>query len=261
MLNRPYGLFVTSNNIIYISDSDNHRIRKISRNGFITTVAGTGESGYNGDNIQATLAKLYLPYSLFVTSDNSVYISDLYNNCIRKVSPNGIITTIAGTGKQGYDGDNIQATSAQLVYPEGVFVTSDNTVYIADTYNHRIRKVSPSGIITTIAGTGVNGYNGDNILATSATLYCPDSVYVTADNTIIFSDTRNCRIRKVSPTGIITTIAGRGDNYGYNGDNIQATSALLNVPYGIYVSSDNSVYIADTDNNRIRKVIFPTGII
>jgi hypothetical protein len=166
-------------------------------NGIITTIAGTGESGYNGDNIQATSATLYYPTSIFVTSDNCIYIADNFNDRIRKISPTGIITTIAGTGVSGYNGDNIQATSSKLCYPSSVFVTSDNRVYISDYNNNLIRKVSPNGIITTIAGNGTAGYNGDHIQATSSKLYNPQGVFVTSDNVLYISDRNNNRIRKV----------------------------------------------------------------
>jgi hypothetical protein len=172
------------------------------------------------------------------------------------ISRIGIITTIAGTDVSGYNGDNIQATSAKLNYPRGIFVTSDNTIYISDYDNHRIRTISPTGIITTIAGTGYGGYNGDNIQATSARLYYPWSIFVTSDNSVYISDNENHRIRKVSPNGIISTIVGTG-SYGYNGDNIQATSAQLNYPWCVFVTSDNILFIADRNNYRVRKIVLP----
>jgi trimeric autotransporter adhesin len=245
-LNGPNGVAVDSAGNLYIADSSNNRIRKVS-SGIITTVAGTGVGGYNGDNIAPTSAELNRPSGVALDPANNLYIADGYR--IRKVS-SGIITTVAGTGVGGYNGDNIAATSAEL-YPSGVALDSAGNVYIADIYNNRIRKVS-NGIITTIAGTGTNGYNGDNIAATSADLYEPGGVAVDSANNLYIADTDNARVRKVS-NGIITTVAGTGVG-GYNGDNIPATSALLAGPWGVALDSAGNLYIADPGNSRIRKV-------
>jgi hypothetical protein len=258
-LNYPFNLFVTSDNTVYLTDTNNLRVRAISSNGIISTVAGTGVAEYSGDNGQATSATLHDSYGIFITSDNTIYIADTFGNRIRAISPVGIITTVAGTGLEGYNGDNMQATSATLNYPYSVMVASDNTVYIADSYNNRIRKISPNGIITTVAGTGVAGYSGDNGPATSARVDCPFGVYLTTNNVLYIADYNNNRIRKVSSNGIISTIAGTGVA-GYFGDDGDATSARLNYPTGILVTSDSSVYVADSYNHRIRK-ISPTGII
>ncbi|KAG2377438.1 hypothetical protein C9374_009349 [Naegleria lovaniensis] len=253
-LTYPYSVFVSSNDEVYIADFHNHRIRKIMKNGKITTIAGNGTRGYNGDNQLATNAQLKYPSSIVVSSNAEVYISDTANHRIRKIMKNGKITTIAGSGAQGYNGDNQLATNAQLFYPSSVFVSSNNEIYISDTSNHRIRKILPNGMITTIAGSGTQGYNGDNQLATNAQLFNPSSVFVSSNNEIYIADTFNHRIRKILSNGMITTIAGNGTQ-GYNGDNQLATNAQLNHPSSVFVSSNNEIYIADTLNHRIRKIL------
>ena len=175
----------------------------------------------------------------------------------------GIITTIAGVGGTGgYNGDNINATSAKLNFPTGIGLDGWGNVYFADYENHRIRKVTVStGIITTFAGTRTFGYDGDNKVASSAQLYNPISLALDGSGNVYISDFNNVRIRKVTvSSGNITTIAGTGHN-GYNGDDIAATNAYLNRTRGLSLDGSGNVYIADTQNNRIRKVTVSTGII
>jgi hypothetical protein len=252
-LNDPWGVAVDGAGNLYIADRNNDRIRKVTPGGIITTVAGTGTSGYNGDNIAATSAQLFDPYGLAVDRSGNLYIADTANNRIRKVTPSGIITTAAGTGTYGYNGDNIAATSAELYSPYGVAVDGAGNLYIADLNNWRVRKVTLGGTITTVAGTGTLGYNGDNIAATSAELNYPWAVAVDGAGNLYIADATNNRIRKVAPNGIITTVAGTGTP-GYNGDNIAATSVQLNYPWGVAVDGAGNLYIADSTNFRIRKV-------
>src|ERR1019366_9345320 len=214
-----------------------NRIRKVS-NGVITTVAGNGTSGNIGDNGPATGAQLNYPTGVAVDSAGNLYIADQYNHRIRKVS-NGVITTVAGSGTAGFSGDNGPATSAQLYYPAGVAVDAAGNLYIADQYNHRIRKVS-NGVITTVAGSGTAGFSGDNGPATSAQLSGPGGVAADSAGNLYIADTSNYRIRKVS-NGVITTAAGGGSG----GDNGPATSAQLNYPAGVAVDSAGNLYIAD----------------
>ncbi|KAG2377430.1 hypothetical protein C9374_009341 [Naegleria lovaniensis] len=253
-LNHPFNVFISSNNEVYIADFCNHRVRKILTNGMITTIAGNGTQGYNGDNQLATNAQLNGPSSVFVSSNNEVYIAEYCNHRIRKILTNGMITMIAGNGTGGYNGDNQLAKNAQLNFPISVFVSSNNEIFIADYYNHRIRKILTNGMITTIAGNGTQGYNGDNQLAKNAQLNFPISVFVSSNNEIFIADTSNHRIRKILTNGMITTIAGNGTG-GYNGDNQLAKNAQLNGPSSVFVSSNNEVYIADSKNYRIRKIL------
>ena len=224
-----------------------------TNNNIISTIAGTGINGYSGDGIQATTANLLYPLGLAVDLTGNVYIADLSSHRIRKVTVGGIISTIAGTGTPAYNGDGIQATSARLNNPTGVAVDSVGNIYIADTSNNRIRKVTVGGIISTIAGTGIVGFSGDGGPATSARLNNSIRVAVDLVGNVYIADASNQRIRKVTTDGNISTIAGTGTP-GYNGDGIQATSAELSNPIGVAVDSVGNIYIADTSNNRIRKV-------
>jgi len=203
-VSRPDSVFV-SNGEVFIADRYNHRVRKLLRNGQIVSIAGVGSMG---DGQLATRSQLNFPKAVFVSSLNQVYISE--DGRIRKIDRHGIISTIAGTGEEGYNGDDQLAIHAELEGNLGLFVTDDEEVYICDHGNHRVRKIDRFGVISTIAGTGEAGYNGDGILATDARLYYPSNVYI-YKNEIYISDTFNQRIRKVLQNGIITTIAGTGE--------------------------------------------------
>ncbi len=251
-LRHPTGVTVGPDNTIYIADTRNHRIRVITPGGMISTIAGTDTAGYNEDNIPATQAKLNTPHGVAIGSDNAIYIADTYNNRIRKITPDGSIHTIAGTGTLGYNGDNKPATQAQLNAPAGVAVDPDGTLEIADTRNHRIRKITPDGTIQTTAGTGIAGYNGNNKPARQAQLNTPVSIAVDADGTIYVADTFNQRIRSVA-RGDLSTLTGTG-MAGYNGDNKPATQAQLNRPNGVALGHNDTTYVADTLNQRIRKI-------
>jgi len=253
-LNSPNGVALDSAGNLYIADQANQRIRMVNTgSGIITTVAGSGIAGYNGDNIPATSAELSFPLVVVVDSADNLYIADSVNSRIRMVNAGGTITTVAGNGTAGYNGDHIAATSAELNIPHGVALDSAGNLYIADFNNSRIRMVNASGIITTVAGNGTAGYNGDNIAATSAELNTPTTAALDSADNLYIADNANQRIRKVNASGIITTVAGNG-TAGYNGDNIPATSAELNYPVGVAVNGAGNLYIADTYNQRIRKV-------
>ncbi len=229
----------------------------------ITTVAGTGSYGYGGDGGPATSAMLYLPFATAVDSSGNVFIADTYNSRIREVvKATGAIVTVAGTGSPVYNGDNIPATSANIGRPNGVAVDASGNLFIADTYNNRIREVvKATGNIITIAGTGSIGFSGDGGPATAAKLNYAFAVAVDASGNVYFADQGNNRVREiVKATGTIITVAGTG-SASYNGDNIPATSAMLNQPNGVAVDAAGNVYIADWHNSRIREVVKATGTI
>ena len=227
-----------------------NRIRKISASGIITTVAGYGQYGFFGDGGPATLAALSLPEAVAVDASGNLFIADTNSGRIRKVSVAGTITTVAGGGSAGL-GDGGLATSASLDTPSGVAVDASENLFIAD--HDRIRKVSASGIITTIAGNGINGFSGDGGPATLAQLSGAWGVAVDASGNLFIADTGNNRIRKVSVSGMITTVAG--SNVGaFGGDGGPATSAFLWNPFGVTVNAGGDLFVADTNNNRIRKV-------
>lgn len=229
----------------------------------ISTIAGTGGYGFSGDNAAATSATMGFPGRVALDDSSNIYFADTYNNRIRKISAStGIITTIAGTGTAGYNGDGGLATSAQLNYPFGLCVDHSGNIYITDTYNHRIRKINGSTkIITTIAGTSVGSYNGDGISATTAQIKSPNSICLASNGDIYFSDQENHRIRKITiSTGLISTIAGSG-TAGFMGDNGTAIYARLDAPAGIALDANNNLYIVDMNNYRIRKLNMSTGVI
>ena len=245
----------------YFGDFYNNRIRKVDiATGMISTIAGTGVGGYNGDSILAINAQLYHPEGVAIDNNSNIYFADNANHRIRKInSATGIITTVAGNGNGGYNGDSILATSASLKFPTNVALDSNQNVIIPDWQNHRVRKVNiNSGLITTIVGNGTGVYNGDSIIATSASVSTPVDVAFDSQWNLYIASEFNYRIRKISSvTGIITTVAGNG-NAGYNGDSISAVTAKLNFPTGVFVDYCQNLFIADPQNNRIRKVWFNT---
>lgn len=249
---------------VYIADYDNHRIQEINTStGVITTVAGNGVPGYGaamiGDGGPATNAHLFFPNSMTVDNAGNMYIIDLGNNRIRKVSTAGIITTFAGTDTAGYNADNIPATNAWLNSPSGIAVDNAGNVYIADQRNQRIRKVDNAGIITTFAGTGAATFSGDGGPATAAALQYPADVASDGKGNIFIADIANDRIRKVDGSGIITTVAGNGIT-GFSGDGGPATSARIFYPNGLKADSLGNIYIVDGNNQRIR-IVNSAGII
>lgn len=226
----------------------------------INTIAGNGGRGYFGDGDLATSASLNFPLSVAFDSVGNYYIADSENNVIRKVDTTGKISTYAGNGISGSTGDGGIATNASLNRPAGVFVDNFGNLYIADRFNHRIRKVNSDGIISTIAGTGTSGFSGDGGPAVNAQLFRPNDVYVDSSNTVFIADTANHVIRKIAPDGQISTIAGKGGEFGYFGDTGQATLALLREPTSVFVDAFGSVIFADSSNHSIRKIL-PSGVI
>jgi RHS repeat-associated protein len=249
----PNGVATDASGNLYIADSGNNRIRKVDTNGIISTVAGTGASGFSGDGGPAKEAELRYPAGVAVDAAGNVFIGDYRNHHIRKVETNGIISTVAGNGVEGYGGDDGPAIQAKLRYPYGVAVDVSGNLYIADYLNSRIRKVDTNGIITTVAGTGAFGYGGDGGPATQAKLDYPAAVAVDGLGNLYIADSGNYRIRKVDTSGVITTVAGTG-TYGFSGDGGEATKARISYSYGIEVDASGNLYFSDYLNNRIRKV-------
>ena len=261
----PSGVAVDATGNLFIADAANERIRKVGINGIITTIAGNGTYGYFGDGDAATNAELKGPEGVAVDSTGNLFIADVYNNRIRKVGTNGIISTVAGNGTNGYSGDGGAATNAELYDPSGVMVDATGNLFIADAYNERIREVGTNGIINTVAGNGYGaygygGYSGDGGAATNAELYDPSGVAVDAVGNLFIADYYNQRIREVRTNGIITTVAGNGygagtGNGGYSGDGGAATNFELNNPIGVAVDATGNLFIGDGYNQRIREVI------
>ena len=263
-LSGPGVVAVDSAGNQFIAELFNNRIRKVAAGtGTITTVVGTGAAGFSGDGGAATSAELDYPSGVDLDSAGNLYIADTDNSRVRKVDVStGIITTLAGNGVQGHSGDGGPAASAELNQPGGVRVDNAGNVFIADTGNHVVRKVAAgTGTITTVAGNGTKGYSGDGGPATGAELHFPDGVDVDSAGDLFIADTNNNRIRKVDGnTGMITTVAGNGAA-GYSGDGGPATSAELYSPYVVWLDIAGNLYIADTNNQVIRKVDAGTGTI
>lgn len=251
LLRSPNGVALAADGALYIADTDG-LIRKVAPGGTITTVAGNHRWTYAGDGGAATQASLNHPSAVAVDAEGNLYIADTDNHAVRKVDTAGIITTVAGNGSADYAGDGGPAVQASLDHPWGVAVGADGTLYIADAGNNRVRKVDTAGIITTVAGTRSSGYTGDGGPAIRASLNDPYGVAVGPDGTLYIADTGNRRVRKVNPAGIITTVAGSGA-WLHSGDGGPATEAGL-APRGLAVDADGNVYIADSENTRIRKI-------
>lgn len=258
-LNYPMGVAADAAGNIYIADNGNNRIRKVNTSGIISTFAGTGVGGFSGDGAAANLAQINAPTGVATDAAGNVYIVDANNDRIRKVNTSGIISTIAGTGVGGFSGDGAAATLAQLNNPSGVTVDAAGNIYIADMTNQRIRKINTSGIISTYAGVGTAGFSGDGGLATSAQINYPRGLAIDALGNVYIADATNHRIRVINTSSIISTAAGTG-TLGYSGDGGLATSAQINYPRGVAFDAAGNVYIADSDNNRIRKITSTTGI-
>lgn len=251
--NSPQSMAIDASGTLYIADTKNHCIRKIKA-GTVSTIAGTGAiAGYAGDGGAATSAKMNEPVAVAVDGSGNVFVADASNNAVRKISTAGIITTIAGTGVAGYGGDGAAATSAKLNTPNGVWVDPAGNVYIGDTWNHRVRKVNTSGIISTFAGTGVPGYGGDGFAATNAQLYYTNGITMDAAGNFYMTDNGNHRVRKVNTSGIISTVAGNGVG-GYITDGVPATSTEIYFPVGVKTDASGNIYFGEDGNSRVRKV-------
>ena len=262
-LNTPHDLTFDGEGNLLIADTYNHRIRRIDRQGVITTVAGNGNAPYSGYGRAAPKETLNNPQGIAVDRAGNILIADTYNRVVRQLDRGGALKIIAGS-KAGLSGDGGAATEAQLNLPSDVSVGPDDGVYVADTANSRIRRITPDGKIQTVTGFGGGeglggaGFVGDGGPAEKAKLFSPTDVRVDLAGNLYISDSGNNRLRIIR-NGIITTIAGTG-KAGFSGDGKKAVAAELNTPQKIAIARDGSIFIADRANRRVRKVD-PKGFI
>ncbi len=265
--NHPTNVYFDHEGRMIIAAWHNSKVKRVDfTTGLIENLAGTGARSYGGDGGPANEAILDLPSSVVVDSNDNIIISDQANYRLRFLEPNGIISTICGTGEPGYSGDGGPAIDAQLDAPKGqsaapagrIDIDDRNRIYIADTGNHVVRMINEVGTITTIAGTGEAGYSGDGGPATQAQLNTPSDVAVAHNGTIYIADTMNNVVRHVKLDGTIETVAGTGER-GFSGDGGPATEATLDRPYGLTVGPNGNVYVCDTHNQRIREITGTAG--
>ena len=248
----PAGLAIDRTGNLYVMDADSPAIRKISASGIITTVAGNGLQGYSGDGGPATAARLRGASSILVDNSGNLIFTDDGNHCVRKITTDGRITTIAGTGVLGFSGDGGPATAATFHTAHAVALDSRGDLYVADYNNLRIRRVDSGGTITTIAGTGVNMSTGDGGPATAATI---GNVYnLLIDNDVLyFSDGNQGKIRRIDlVSGIVNLVAGDGTHCGYGGDGGPAVAAQLCGPHSMIFDSRKNFFFTDLLNHRVR---------
>ncbi len=246
-----YNVAVDSAGNLYIADSGHSSIRKVTPGGTLSTVAGNGTQGYNGDGIPALSAELNGPNGLAVDAAGNIYIADVLNNRIRKVDPSGTISTVAGNGNFGFAGEGVPGGSAELSNPQYIALDSAGNLYISDSINFRVRKLTAQGIISTVAGNGNPLTSGDGGPALAAGI-APLGIAVDGAGNIFISQ-GNSIIRKIDTNGNINTIAGGGPG-GFGGDNGPSTQASLLGPNGLTTDAAGNLYVADTGNNRVRKI-------
>jgi len=249
----PAGLAFDPEGNLYIADRENHRVRKLDTSGNISTFAGIGKAGFSGDGGPAVSAKLNLPSGLATDEKGNLYISDRSNDRIRVVDKKGVIRTYAGTGVAGFQGDAGPALKAQLDKPFGIALDEAENLYIADRNNNRVRKVSPEGIITTVAGDGGFFFMGDNGPAYRASVAAPTGVAVDKKGNLYIADRNNNRIRLVDKLGMIRTVAGTGQQ-DYNGESETARETNLYLPFGLTVDSNDKLLVIDRSHYRIRRI-------
>jgi hypothetical protein len=254
----PSGVAVDGLGDLFVVDTGNNRVREVGPSGIIVPLAGNGAAGYSGDGGPATNASLWEPSGAVVDSSGNIYVADKSNNRVRKVGTNGIITTVAGNGTNAYFGDGGAATNASVANPIGLVLDGYGNLFIGDYQNNRVRRVDTNGIITTVAGNGTNGFSGDGVAATNASLANPAGLALDLFGNLYIADSGNHRVRKVGTNGLITTVAGAG-LAGYFGDGGPATNAFLEAPMGIVLDLSGNLIVTDTTEHV--RTIGANGII
>ncbi|MDQ5820728.1 MAG: hypothetical protein M3540_04730 [Actinomycetota bacterium] len=252
-VNHPRGIAFLRDGSFVFAEPFNNTVRRVSPDGTISTPVGTGVGGFSGDGGSATLAQLNFVHGAAAMPDGGYVLADMLNNRIRRVWPNATITTVAGNGLETFSGDGGPAVQAALRLPRGIAAFPDGALLIPDSSNHRVRRVELNGTITTVAGTGEAGFSGDGGPARAARLNLPFSVFPLPGGGFLIAEQRGQRIRRVGRDGTITTVAGTG-TAGFSGDGRPATAAMLNRPHAVASLPDGGFLIADTSNNRVRRV-------
>jgi serine/threonine protein kinase, bacterial len=252
----PSGVAVDSSGNVYVADSENNKIRKITPAGVVTTLAGSGVSG--SDDGTGIAASFNYPQGVALDSSGNVYVADTGSHKIRKITPAGVVTTLAGGGGREWNWNGLGSadgtgTTASFNYPNGVAVDSSGNAYIADSSNNKIRKITPEGVVTTLAGSGVSGSDDGTGLA--ASFNRPEGVAVDKSGNVYVADFNNNKIRKITPAGVVTTLAGSGRQSSRDG-----TAASFKWPNGVAVDSSGDLYVADYGNRKIRKIT-PAGVV
>jgi hypothetical protein len=245
--NNPWGVAADNSGNVYVADTDNHRIRKITPTGVVTTLAGSGTAGFaDGAGVEASFNE---PTGVAVDNSGNVYVADTVNNKIRKITSAGVVTTLAGSGSYAFaDG---AGADASFKSPSGVAVDSSGNVIVADRANHRIRKITSAGVVTTLAGSGSQGSTDNDGTYVTPSFSYPNGVAVDSHGNVYVADTNNHKIRKISPEGVVMTLAGSGSRGSVNGT---GTEALFDYPRSVAVDGIGNVYVADSASQKIRKI-------
>lgn len=246
----PCAIAVDNNGNVFVADRLNNRIRKITPAGVVTTFAGSGVAGYLDDT--GTAAQFDSPMGIAVDLSGNIFVADTYNHRIRKISSSGVVTTVAGSTSGFADG---VGTAAQFYYPEGVAVDNNGNLFVADGGNHRIRKISSNGTVTSLAGNSSFGY-ADGV-GELAQFWTPIGIAIDAAGNVIVAEKQGNRIRKVTQSGVVTTVAGNGNNGYVDGVGIEAE---FRAPFGVDLDETGNIYVTDGSNHRIRKIT-PAGVV
>jgi len=263
LLVNPRGIAFDAAGNLIIADGGNHRVRRLTPGGVISTLAGDGFQGFTGDGGPANMARLNVPNDVAADAAGNVYIFDGLNVRVRRISPAGVMSTVAGTGVSGFGGDGGPATAARLgltPFLNSVTTDSAGNLYVADTGNHRIRRViTASGVIVSIVGAGTAGFSGDGGQAATAQLFFPSGISFDAGGNLFIADAGNQRIRRVASAGLTSTVAGNGVRADA-GDGGPALSASMSIPNDVALDAAGNIYIADSFNHRVRRVAAGTGV-
>lgn len=246
---QPTGVAVDASGNVYVAEAENHRIRKVTSDGVVSTLAGSGTAGFADGS--GTVAQFNSPRGITLDASGNLYIADGVNNRIRKITPTGAVTTLAGSGVAGFaDGNGL---AAQFFFPKGIAVDASDNLYVADDINHRVRKITPAGTVSTLAGSALGSADG---AGTAAQFNRPTGVAVDASGNVYVADAKNHRIRKITSNGTVSTLAGSTEGFAEG----TSTAARFSEPVGLAVDASGNVYVADSDNSRIRKIT-PDGTV